>query len=83
MNDTSDKVRRMLRRRYAELTGIERLLMGADMFETARSFALASFPPGLPPREVRRRLCARLYGPLAERAYGRPEGITGGTAGRD
>jgi hypothetical protein len=47
----------MLRERYAKLTGAERLIMGAGMFETARALALASFPPGLTTRETRRR-CA-------------------------
>jgi len=46
-------------------------LMGADMFETARAFVLASLPPGLPPQELRRRLCERFYGTLAERVYGK------------
>jgi len=32
------------------------------MFDTARALALASFPPGLPEIEVKRRLCERFYG---------------------
>jgi len=39
------------------------------MFETARTIALASLPPGLSPEETRRRLCRRFYGDLAEEAY--------------
>lgn len=75
MNDTSESVRRLLRDRYAQLTGAERLMMGASMFDSARTLALASFPRGLSPRETKRRLCERFYGrQLAERVYGRDQG---------
>lgn len=70
MDDTSAEVRRLLRDRYARLSGAERLAMGADMFDTARALALASFSAGLSPREARRRLCERFYGALAERVFG-------------
>lgn len=70
MNDTSAEVRHLLRERYANLTGAERLVMGAGMFETARTMALASFPAALSRREVQRRLCERFYGDLAERVFG-------------
>jgi hypothetical protein len=69
--DTSPAVENFLRERYAELSGAERIAMGASMFETARTIVLASFPPGLPPQEVRRRLCERFYGTLAARVYGK------------
>ena len=69
--DTSPAVERLLRERYARLSGTERIVMGANMFETARTLVLASFPPGLPEQEVRRRLCERFYGTLAERVYGK------------
>ncbi|HLQ26857.1 MAG TPA: hypothetical protein VK138_13390 [Acidiferrobacterales bacterium] len=69
--DTSPAVEKFLRERYARLSGAERVVMGADMFETARAFVLASLPSGLPPQEVRRRLCERFYGTLAERVYGK------------
>lgn len=70
MNDTSAAVARLVRERYAGLSGATRVAMGADMFETARALMLASLPPGLPAWEIRRRLCERLYGSLAARAYG-------------
>ena len=70
MNDTSAEIRRMLRERYAKMTGAERLMAGAGTFETARAMALASFPAGLSMRENRRRLCERFYETLAERVYG-------------
>ena len=69
MSDTHPVVARLLRERYARLSGAERVTMGASMFELARTLALASFPPGLAPEEVRRRLCRRFYGALVERAY--------------
>ena len=69
--DTSPAVEKFLRERYAKLSGAERLAMGASMFETARTLVLASFPPGLTPQEVRRRLCERFYGSLADRVYGK------------
>jgi hypothetical protein len=70
MDDTSAEVRRYVRERYARLTGAERLLIGAQMFETARAFALASMPCGGAEQERRRRLCERFYGPaLAAKAY--------------
>ncbi len=69
MRDTTPKVERYLRKRYRALTGAERIAMGASLFETARTLALASFPPGLSQQEVRHRLCERFYGALADRVY--------------
>ena len=51
-------VRQMLLRR----SGSERLAMGSQMFEVARTMILASLPPGLSDLEIRCRLCERLYG---------------------
>lgn len=70
MSDTSAEVRRLLHERYATLTGAERVTICAGMFDTARAVALASFPAGLATHEVRRRLCERFYGALAERVFG-------------
>ena len=80
MDDTSAEVRELLRKRYAELTGTERLTMGVEMFETARTMALASFPAGLSQHEVRRRLCERFYGTLAARVFGSSGHPTGSKA---
>lgn len=71
MTDTTPEVARLVRTLSARKTGAERLAMAASMFETARTMVLASLPPGLPEREMRRRLCARLYGELADKVYGR------------
>ena len=69
MNDTHPEIARLVRERYEAMTPQERVLIGMQMFETARTIAIASFPPGLAPEEVRYRLCERLYGALAEEAY--------------
>ena len=69
MNDTSPEIERMVRKRYAEMEPVERLLIGVSMFEAARAIALASFAPGLSPLDLRRQLCERLYPGLAALAY--------------
>ena len=69
MNDTSPEIARMARERYAEMEPVQRFLIGVSMFETARAIALASFPPGLSPQDLRRQLCERLYPGLAADAY--------------
>jgi hypothetical protein len=52
----------MQREMIMSRTPAERFLMGASMFDAARTIVLASFPPGLSPNEVRRRLFDRFYG---------------------
>lgn len=82
MTDTTPEAARLVRELCARKTGTERLRMGASMFETARALVLASLPPGLPERELRRRLCARFYGELADEIYGDQKGkAVGGAAG--
>ena len=78
MNDTTPEVARLVRELCARKTGAERLQMGAGMFETARTLVLASLPPGLPEQEIRRRLCERLYGELADKVYGGRRRATSG-----
>lgn len=68
MNDTSPEVERFVQKRYASMTGEERLLIGAQMFDTAREIVLASLPKNLTPGEQRRALCRRLYPELDDRA---------------
>ena len=62
MNDTPREVAAMVRERLLARSGAERVLMGSQMFEAARSLVLASFPPGLSEIEIKGRLCERLYG---------------------
>lgn len=71
MKDTSPEIERMVRERYLAMSPEERFLIGCQMFETARTIVLASFPPGLSAEEVRRRLCERFYGArVAAAVYG-------------
>ena len=70
MNDTSPEIARMVRNRYAQMQPVERFLIGVSLFETARAIVLASLPADLPPVELRRKLCERLYPDLVTEAYG-------------
>jgi hypothetical protein len=70
MKDTTLEMEKMVRERYLAMTPVERFLIGVQMFETARSIALASFPRELSAEQIRWRLCERLYGPLAREALG-------------
>lgn len=71
MSDTAPDIEAMVRRRYPAMAPAERLLIASQMFDTARAIILASFPSGRTDVEVRRRLCARVYGSLAQHAYPR------------
>jgi hypothetical protein len=72
MHDTTPAVTEWLRGRYLDRSGSERLVMGAQMFESARTLVLASLPADLSPAQVRRQLCLRFYGEaLTERVLGR------------
>jgi hypothetical protein len=62
MNDTSPEIAAMIKERLLARSGAERVEMGSRMFDAARAIILASFPPGLPEIEIKRRLCERLYG---------------------
>lgn len=73
MTDTAAAVDRMLRQRYAGLTGSERALMALQMFESAQRIVLSSLPAGLDERQRRRELCRRFYGEaLAREAFPLP-----------
>jgi len=68
--DTSPAVEKLLRERYAAMSGSERALLALQMFETAQRIVLSSLPPGLSERERRRELCRRFYGnELAHQAF--------------
>jgi len=62
MDDTSPKIAAMVRQMLLARSGTERLAMGSQMFEVARTIMLASLPPGLSELEIKRRICERLYG---------------------
>lgn len=62
MNDTQELMQAEFKRRLMNLTCTERLIMGADMFDSARKMVLSSFPKGLSPSEVKLKLLYRFYG---------------------
>ena len=62
MDDTLPEIAAKVRQMLLARTGAERLDMGSQMFEVARTMVLASLPPGLSDLEIKRRLCNRLYG---------------------
>ena len=62
MNDTAPEIARLVRQRMLERSGAERMLMGSQMFDTAKTMIMASLPDGLTPLEIKEQLCRRLYG---------------------
>jgi len=62
MNDTSPEAKKIQDDLFAKLTGEERMLMGLEMFETAKKIVLSSFPEDLPENEIRKKLFLRFYG---------------------
>ena len=62
MDDTSPAVKELYRSMLMELSGEERFIRGALMFEAARQMVLASLPQDLGPAELRSRLYERIYG---------------------
>jgi hypothetical protein len=61
-DDTSAEIKQIVRERMMQLSGAERMEIGSQMFESARTMILASLPPGLPPHEIKQRLFERCYG---------------------
>jgi len=62
MTDTPPEIKRMLRDKIMALSGEERFIMGAQMFDSACEIVKASLPPGLSKAEQQRHLFKRLYG---------------------
>lgn len=62
MIDTLPQIAAIVRDRIMARSGFERMVMGSEMFEVARTMILASLPPDLSVVEISRHLCARLYG---------------------
>ena len=62
MDDTSPEIAALARQMLLTRSGSERLAMGSQMFEVARTMALASMPHDLSDVEIKRRLCERFYG---------------------
>jgi hypothetical protein len=64
MTDTPPEIERTMRDRLMALSGEERFVMGADMFDSAREMIKASLPAGLSEAEQRRQLFKRTYGEI-------------------
>ncbi len=62
MNDTAPDIAEEVRSRLMRLTGSTRFAMGAQMFESARTVIIASFPKNLTAKEFKHRLYERIYG---------------------
>jgi hypothetical protein len=62
MTDTQREIERMMRDKIMALSGEQRFIIGALMFESAREMVKASRPRGLSESEQRRQLFKRLYG---------------------
>jgi hypothetical protein len=64
MNDTAPEIADEVQSRLMRLHGATRFAMGAQMFESARSIIIASFPKDLSAQEFKRRLYERIYGEI-------------------
>lgn len=62
MTDTPPEMKRIVRDKLMALSGEERFVMGALMFDSAREMVKASLPQGLSELEQRRQLFERIYG---------------------
>jgi hypothetical protein len=62
VTDTSPEVAAIVRDRIMGLSGAERFIIGARMFESARTIVLASLPGDISEPERRRILYERFYG---------------------
>jgi len=69
VSDTTPEVARRYQDLLLARSPVERLMMSARMFDTARALILASFPSDLSPDERRRRLFSRLYGSDVPRVW--------------
>jgi hypothetical protein len=69
MRDTTPEFDALVEQSYARMTPEDRVRICTEMFDTAVALAEASLPAGLDPAERRLRLCERLYGDLAARAF--------------
>jgi hypothetical protein len=61
MDDTSPEIKEILRKKYAALSGEQRLLLGFQSCNTAKQIVLSSFPNGLSKKEIRIQLFLRYY----------------------
>ena len=71
MQDTTPEFRKRVEEGYARMSPEDRVRVCTEMFDTARALVESSLPEDLDPLERRFRLCERLYGDLAVRAFPR------------
>jgi hypothetical protein len=62
VTDTPPEIERIVREKIMARSGEERLLIGAQMFDSAREMVKASLPKNLSEAEQRRLLFKRIYG---------------------
>ena len=62
MNDTTPEVEQLMREKLMALSGEERFIRGALMFDAAREMMLASFGPEVRGMALKRKIYERLYG---------------------
>ena len=62
MNDTNLDISNVFAEKMMRKDGVERLKMGASMFESAKTIALASFSENISDREKKIFLFRRIYG---------------------
>jgi hypothetical protein len=71
MQDTTPEFRKLVEEGYASMAPEDRVRICTEMFDTALALAESSLPEELDPVERRYRICERLYGDLAARAFPR------------
>jgi len=62
MNDTTPEVERLMRQKLMALSGEERFIRGALMFDAAREMVLASFGSEVRGMALKQKLYERIYG---------------------
>jgi hypothetical protein len=62
VSDTPPGIEQMVLEKIMARSGEERLIMGSQMFDSAREMVKASLPRGLSETEQRRLLFKRIYG---------------------
>ncbi len=65
MNDTSLEIDALMQKLFMQKTGIERMKIGCDMFDTAKRIVISSIRakyPNLSSRELRQKVFLRFYG---------------------
>jgi len=66
-DDMARKIEKKSRETMNELSGAERMIIGAQMFDEFRAKIIASLPKDLPEEEFKKRLFERIYGsPMEE-----------------